>query len=43
MQGVPESNVNLSTFAPEEVESAMMMVAQYALGISSDSLIAETA
>ena len=43
MQGVPESKRKPEYIAPEEVESAMMMVAQYALGISSDSLIAETA
>ena len=43
MQGVPESKRKPSYIAPEEVESAMTMVAQYALGISEDSLIAETA
>ncbi len=43
MQGVPESKRKPEYIAPEEVESAMMMVAQYALGISDDSLIAETA
>jgi hypothetical protein len=43
MQGVPESKRKPEYIAPEEVESAMMMVGKYALGISSDSLIAETA
>jgi hypothetical protein len=43
MQGVPESKRKPEYIAPEEVESSMMMVAQYALGISDDSLIAETA
>jgi REase_MTES_1575/Protein of unknown function (DUF4011)/AAA domain/Protein of unknown function (DUF3320) len=42
MQGVPESKRKPSYIAPEEVESAMMMVARYALGISEDSLITET-
>jgi hypothetical protein len=43
MQGVPESKRKPEYIAPEEVESAMMLVAQYALSISDDSLIAETA
>jgi hypothetical protein len=43
MQGVPESKRKPEYVAPEEVESAMKMVAQYALGISDDSLIVETA
>ena len=43
MQGVPESKRKPDYIAPEEVESAMTTVAQYALGISDDSLIAETA
>ena len=43
IQGVPESKRKAEYIAPEEVESAMTMVAQYALGISDDSLIAETA
>ena len=43
VQGVPESKRKPEYIAPEEVESAMMLVAQYALGISEDSLIAETA
>jgi hypothetical protein len=43
IQGVPESKRKPEYIAPEEVESAMMMVAQYALGISEDSLISETA
>ena len=43
MQGVPESKRKAEYIAPEEVEAAMTLVAQYALGISEDSLIAETA
>ena len=43
MQGIPESKRKPEYIAPEEVESAMTIVAQYALGISEDSLIAETA
>jgi hypothetical protein len=43
MQGVQEFKRKPEYIAPEEVESAMMKVAQYALGISDDSLIAETA
>ncbi len=43
MQGVPESKRKPQYIAPEEVESAMTQVAQYALGISDDSLITETA
>ncbi|MGZ4850085.1 MAG: AAA domain-containing protein, partial [Candidatus Bathyarchaeia archaeon] len=43
VQGIPESRRKAEYIAPEEVESAMKLVAQYALGISQDSLIAETA
>jgi hypothetical protein len=43
VQGIPESRRKAEYIAPEEVESAMKLVAQYALGISEDSLIAETA
>ena len=43
VQGVPESKRKAEYIAPEEVEAAMKLVAQYALGISEDSLIAETA
>ena len=43
MQGIPESKRKAEYIAPEEVESAMTLVAQYALGISEESLIAETA
>jgi superfamily I DNA and/or RNA helicase/very-short-patch-repair endonuclease len=43
IQGIPESKRKPEYIAPEEVESAMQLVAQYALGISEDSLIAETA
>jgi hypothetical protein len=43
MAGVPESKRKPQYIAPEEVEAAMTKVAQYALGISDESLIAETA
>jgi hypothetical protein len=43
VQGIPETKRKPEYIAPEEVESAMKLVAQYALGISADSLIAETA
>ncbi len=43
IQGVPESKRKPGYIAPEEIESAMTIVAQYALGISEDSLITETA
>jgi len=43
VQGIPESKRKAEYIAPEEVESAMKLVAQYALSISEDSLIAETA
>jgi hypothetical protein len=43
MPGIPESKRKAEYIAPEEVESAMRLVAKYALGISEDSLIAETA
>jgi hypothetical protein len=43
MQGIPESKRKSQYIAPEEVEAAMKLVAQYALGISDESLIAETA
>jgi hypothetical protein len=43
IQGIPESKRKAEYIAPEEVESAMQLVAQYALGISEDSLISETA
>jgi hypothetical protein len=40
---LPESKRKAQYIAPEEVEAAMKFVAQYALGISDESLIAETA
>jgi hypothetical protein len=40
---VPESKRKLEHIPAEEIENAMKTVAQYALGISADSLIAETA
>jgi hypothetical protein len=43
MQGIPESKRKPQYIPPEEVETAMKLVAQYALGISDESLIAETA
>ncbi len=41
--GLPESKRKPQYIAPEEVEAAMTKVAQYALGISEDSLVVETA
>ena len=41
--GVPESKRKLEYIPPEEIENAMKLIAQYALGISAESLIAETA
>jgi hypothetical protein len=41
--GVPESKRKLEHIPPEEIERAMKLVAQYALGISAESLITETA
>ena len=43
IHGVPESKRKPAYITPEEVASAMIMIAQYALGISDDSLISETA
>jgi len=40
--GLPESKRKPQYIPPEEVEAAMLKVAQYALGISEDSLVAET-
>ena len=36
VQGIPESKRKPVYIAPEEVEAAMKLVAQYALGISQD-------
>jgi hypothetical protein len=41
--GVPESKRKLEHIPPEEIENAMELVAQYALGISAESLVGETA
>ncbi|MCW4029524.1 MAG: DUF3320 domain-containing protein [Candidatus Bathyarchaeota archaeon] len=41
--GVPESKRKPQYISPEEVEATMKLIAQYALGISDESLIAETA
>jgi hypothetical protein len=41
--GVPESKRKLGHIPPEEIENAMELVAQYALGISAESLVGETA
>jgi hypothetical protein len=43
VSGVPESKRKVEHIPPEEIENAMKAVAQYALGISAESLIAETA
>ncbi len=43
MEGVPESRRKPEHIPPEEVENAMTMIAKYALSISNNSLIAETA
>jgi len=43
VQGVPESKRKAEYIPPEEVESAMLLVTRYALGISQESLIWETA
>ena len=43
VEGIPESKRKLEYVPPEEVENAMQLIAQYALGISDDSLVAETA
>ncbi len=40
-QGDPESKRNVAYIAPEEIEAAMTLTAQYALGISEDGLISE--
>jgi hypothetical protein len=41
--GIPESLRPAEQISPEEIENAMKLVAQYALSISEESLIAETA
>lgn len=41
--GVPETKRKAAYIAPEEVETAMMQITEYAIGISEDSLISETA
>jgi hypothetical protein len=43
IQGVPESKRKAQYIPPEEIEATMKIIAQYALGISDDSLINETA
>jgi very-short-patch-repair endonuclease/DNA polymerase III delta prime subunit len=43
VDGIAETKRNLEYLPPEEVEAVMKLVAQYALGISDESLIAETA
>ena len=40
--GVPESKRKPEYIPPEEIENSMKTIAQYALGISADSLITET-
>ena len=41
--GVPESKRKPEHIPPEEIENAMKKIAQYALGLSTESLIVETA
>jgi hypothetical protein len=41
--GVPESKRKLEHIPPEEIENAMTQITQYALSISAESLIGETA
>ena len=43
IEGTPDSMRKAEYIPPEEIESAMRSVAQYALGISVESLIVETA
>ena len=43
VQGIPESKRKAQYIPPEEVEAAMKYVAQYAMGISDNSMITETA
>ncbi len=43
VDGIPETKRKLEHIPPEEVEAAMKLIAQYALGISDESLVAETA
>jgi hypothetical protein len=43
VSGVPESKRKPEYIPPEEIETAMKLIAQYALGISAESLIVETA
>jgi hypothetical protein len=40
---VPETKRDPEHIPPEEIENAMKQIAQYALGISAESLVAETA
>ena len=42
VSGVPESKRAIEHIPPEEIENAMKLIAQYALGISVESLIVET-
>lgn len=43
VSGIPESKRKPQYITPEEIETAMKIVAKYALGISEESLISETA
>jgi len=43
VDGIDETKRKLEHVPPEEVEAAMKIIAKYALGISDESLIAETA
>jgi hypothetical protein len=43
VDGIAETKRKLEHIPPEEVEAAMKLIAKYALGISDESLVAETA
>ncbi|MDR2719766.1 MAG: DUF3320 domain-containing protein [Nitrososphaerota archaeon] len=43
VDGIPETKRKLEQLPPEEVEAAMKLIVQYALGISDESLVAESA
>lgn len=43
IEGVSETRRNIEYIPPQEIEAAMLLVAQYATGISDESLMAETA
>lgn len=43
VEGIPETKRKLEHLPPEEIEAVIKLIAQYALGISDESLVAETA